>query len=221
MESRLKERLTGAAILVALIVLVVPEMFHGPRSAGPAGATAAAQGPPVHSYTIDLTASTATAHSTPQSAAPSAAQGSAAGPQSGAVSPATGPAASEPGSATPAALSASTAPKALDSPAGAAAAASTAAPQAPAAVSESRAVHGHAATPAGWSVQLGLFAKNANAQRLTLKARAKGFPIRISRTEPKGLYRVWIAGLADRSAAEQMSRKLHAAGLPAAIIRVR
>jgi cell division protein FtsN len=70
-------------------------------------------------------------------------------------------------------------------------------------------------------VQLGLFAKDGNAQRLMLSARAKGFSTRISRTEPKGLYRVWIGGLADRPAAEQMSRKLHAAGLPAAIIRQR
>jgi cell division protein FtsN len=66
-----------------------------------------------------------------------------------------------------------------------------------------------------------LFSKGENAQRLTRTARAKGFSTRISRTEPKGLYRVYIAGLADRSAAEQMSRKLHAAGLPAAILRPR
>ena len=31
METRLKQRLTGAAILVALVVMLVPEMFHGQR----------------------------------------------------------------------------------------------------------------------------------------------------------------------------------------------
>ncbi len=31
MEDRIKQRLTGAAILVVLVVLVVPEMFHGQR----------------------------------------------------------------------------------------------------------------------------------------------------------------------------------------------
>ena len=56
--KRLKERLTGAAILVALIVLIVPEMFHGHarRARRPAGA-AAARAPPMRSYTIDLGAS--------------------------------------------------------------------------------------------------------------------------------------------------------------------
>ncbi|HXN09927.1 MAG TPA: SPOR domain-containing protein [Steroidobacteraceae bacterium] len=54
MENRLKERLTGAAILVALIVLVVPELFRGQRDAPPGGARGAADGPAVRSYVIDL-----------------------------------------------------------------------------------------------------------------------------------------------------------------------
>src|SRR5580700_10194709 len=54
MENRLKERLTGAAILVALIVLLVPEMFHGQRSEVPASAGSSGEGPPLRSYTIDL-----------------------------------------------------------------------------------------------------------------------------------------------------------------------
>jgi DedD protein len=199
MESRLKERLTGAAILVALIVLVVPEMFRGPRSVGPAGATQAAQGPPVHSYTIDLTDTAA--QPSPVEAAPSAPSvppvPTARTPQTASASP-EGPAALE---AAPPASS-----KPALGPAG-----------------SSATVHGQtaAAAPAGWSVQLGLFSKGENAQRLTRTARAKGFSTRISRTEPRGLYRVYIAGLADRSAAEQMSRKLHAAGLPGAILRPR
>lgn len=83
-----------------------------------------------------------------------------------------------------------------------------------------------AATPAvagtaGWGVQLGLFAKSANAERLLARARAKGFAARVSRYGPKGLYRVAVGGLADRSAAERLSRQLLAAGLPAAIIRTR
>ena len=35
MEDRIKQRLTGAAILVVLVVLVVPEMFHGQRNDAP------------------------------------------------------------------------------------------------------------------------------------------------------------------------------------------
>jgi DedD protein len=35
LEDRIKQRLTGAAILVVLVVLVVPEMFHGQRNDAP------------------------------------------------------------------------------------------------------------------------------------------------------------------------------------------
>jgi DedD protein len=35
LEDRIKHRLTGAAILVVLVVLVVPEMYHGQRNDAP------------------------------------------------------------------------------------------------------------------------------------------------------------------------------------------
>jgi len=54
METRLKERLTGAAILVALIVLVVPELFHGQHQDVASNTSSSGEGPPVRSYTIDL-----------------------------------------------------------------------------------------------------------------------------------------------------------------------
>ena len=52
----MKERLTGAILLVALIVLLVPELLTGPiRSAPRAAAVAsAAEEPPLRSYTIKL-----------------------------------------------------------------------------------------------------------------------------------------------------------------------
>lgn len=56
MEDRVKERLTGAAILVALVVLVVPEMFGG--RAAPVAVSAATRASedaaPLRSYTIEL-----------------------------------------------------------------------------------------------------------------------------------------------------------------------
>src|SRR3974390_3596565 len=59
MENRIKERLTGAAILVALIVMLVPEMFrgqgdHGSAPAGGGNGPGASDGAPMRSYTIDL-----------------------------------------------------------------------------------------------------------------------------------------------------------------------
>ena len=54
-ETQVKERLTGAVILVALIVLLVPELLTRPgrrRAAG--GAPSSADEPAMRSYTIDL-----------------------------------------------------------------------------------------------------------------------------------------------------------------------
>ncbi len=53
MDSRAKQRLTGAVILVALFVLLVPELLTGPRGADAPG-TPAEEG--MRRYTIDLNA---------------------------------------------------------------------------------------------------------------------------------------------------------------------
>jgi uncharacterized membrane protein required for colicin V production/cell division septation protein DedD len=50
----MKERLTGAIILVALIVLLVPELLTGPIRSAPRAMASAAGEPPLRSYTITL-----------------------------------------------------------------------------------------------------------------------------------------------------------------------
>jgi cell division septation protein DedD len=70
----------------------------------------------------------------------------------------------------------------------------------------------------GWTVQLGLFAQAANAERLAHTAQSHGFTVQISRFGPRQLYRVAVAGIADRASAEQLSHRLRGAGLPAAIL---
>jgi len=50
MDTRIKERLVGAAVLVGIIVALVPEMLSGPRQENPAPAS----GDQVRTYTIDL-----------------------------------------------------------------------------------------------------------------------------------------------------------------------
>jgi cell division septation protein DedD len=67
-------------------------------------------------------------------------------------------------------------------------------------------------------VQLGLFSKQSNAQHLVRSAQSHGFAVGITRFGPHGLYRVAVVGLADRAAAEQLSRRLRDAGLPAAVL---
>ena len=52
----MKERLTGAIILVVLIVLLVPELLSGPSRSAPApqAAVSSTEEPPLRSYTINL-----------------------------------------------------------------------------------------------------------------------------------------------------------------------
>jgi cell division septation protein DedD len=60
-ETQVKERLTGALILVVAMIIIVPELLSGSRhsSAPPVPAASSAdQGPPVRSYTLELGAAT-------------------------------------------------------------------------------------------------------------------------------------------------------------------
>ena len=77
MERRVKERLLGASILVALIVLIVPELLSGPKPAAPVVprltlSTSAPQA--VRNVTVDLATSkapqTTEAHAPPATVAP-------------------------------------------------------------------------------------------------------------------------------------------------------
>jgi DedD protein len=76
MDSRVKERLTGAAILVAALVILIPEMFSGRRAGEKLRdvppAAPASEGPPLRTYTaeIDSRAAPATAAPKPAESAP-------------------------------------------------------------------------------------------------------------------------------------------------------
>jgi DedD protein len=244
MENRLKERLTGAAILVALIVMLVPEMFHGQRGDVAAIAGSSGEGPPVRSYTIDLSNSptrTGPLQSTPagggsgaaaatggssgnddqpagaprseQSTAPSAQamQGTA-----GSSQPAP-QASSEPVTATPATPAQATTVPATTTPA-------TATPKVTSTAASGNshqsppAPPSHSAPAAGWVVQLGLFAKRDNAERLAHSAQGQGFTVSVSNADAKGLYRVYAGGMSERSAAEAYAQRLKDHGMPAAVV---
>ncbi|MFI4914329.1 MAG: SPOR domain-containing protein [Steroidobacterales bacterium] len=199
MENRLKERLTGAAILVALIVLLVPEMFRGlggtsPPESGPTDS------PPLRSYTIDLT------------------NGPAAAPlqrTAGVIPPASTP----PPVSTPPPAAAAPAPGsgAPVIPAAPEPASHADAPKAAVPAETPKAVPRPATTAIGWSVQLGLFAKRENAERLAHSAEAKGFTVRVSNPDAKGLYHVHTAALPQRTAALALQQRLKAQGFAAAV----
>jgi DedD protein len=196
-----KERLTGAIILVALMVLWVPELLTGPIRPAPRATAMApsAEEPPLRSYTINLaddahSRSTAATSSGPQQPTPL---------EAGAPR---GSGAAQPGSAE--------APQAL--------------PAAPAPVVPARSAPASTAAPAlasmsvaagSWAVQLGSFASRANAERLARQVRAGGFKVSVSRASAgRRLFRVRVGPAHDREAASQLAAKLRAAGHDGSIV---
>jgi DedD protein len=206
MDRRVKERLIGASILVALIVLVVPELLSGPKPAPPAAAATlpAATPEPIRNVTVDL--------STSKPAANPDADAATAQPASAAIAaPAVHDAANTPGSdANPAPPNPS--PHAASNPAPASAAAAENPPTRPGAVeSPARSPISQARA---WSVQLGSFASRANADNLTRQLKGQGFSVFVA---PGGSgsnvrYRVRVGPLADRESAERMAAKLKTLG---------
>jgi DedD protein len=215
MDRRVKERLIGASILVALAVLVVPELLSGPKpNAAPAPGLPAAAPEPIRNVTVDLTTSKPPTNSELEPAAPQAASAAAAAPASSATSAANLPAAQ------------TSAANAAPIPAPRSSAASTSAPSSAPAKPETRqaaarrvAVESTAASPTStglrfWSVQLGSFASRANADNLTRQVKGQGFSVFVL---PGGSgnsvrYRVRVGPLSDRESAERMAAKLKSLG---------
>ncbi len=69
MDRPVKERLVGATILVALIVLIVPELLSGPK---PPAARRSSAGPPAPTRNVSVDLTTSKATPVPQSAEPAA-----------------------------------------------------------------------------------------------------------------------------------------------------
>ncbi len=200
-----KERLTGAIILVALIVLLVPELLQGPVKSGPHTlAATSAEEPPLRSYTITI----ADGHGQAATAAPAEAQP--------AATPQPVPAASAPAEdpAPPPAGSPQDAPAPVTAP--------TPAPAPrpkPAAATHATAAPPSGEGSGGFMVQLGTFASHDNAEHLAQKVRAQGFSAGVSQYPGgKHLYRVRVGPVHDRAAAAQLQAKLKAAGHAGAIV---
>lgn len=226
MDRRVKERLIGASILVALVVLIVPELLSGPKpNAAPAPTLPAAAPEPIRNVTVDLTTSKAPANaevepdSQPTVSAASSAANLPAAPghaEQTATAP-TGAAAAIPpaGGAALAKLQ----PKAAA--ARAAAALPTPARVATARVATARAAPVESAAPSPkstgtrfWSVQLGSFASRANADKLTRQVKGQGFAVfvLVGGSGASIRYRVRVGPLSDRESAERMAAKLKSLG---------
>lgn len=211
METQLKQRLTGAVILVALAVLLVPEILSGPperraeptqiaANTVPAAPSEVATADPseageLRSYTIDLSSDGAPMAATEPAAAPEVASGPAANPDTN-NSPATDP----PESSAP----------------GEAAAAASAA-------SESSSSADAAAAPnrsGAFAVQVGSFGNRENAERLTRELQSKGFPAYVEDPDGsgRGLARVRVGPVATREDASKLLERLRAAGQSGAVV---
>jgi len=213
MDRSVKERLIGASILVALIVLVVPELLSGPKRAAQTASQPAIAPEPTRHVTVDLATSKAPASAEVESAAT---QESPASPGSTASSGST----ASPGSAASAVPATGTeqGAEALPAPPAPLNAAPSNAAHTTSAPATSAPVETTASSPmsprAAWAVQLGSFANRTNAENLSRQLKGQGFPVYVlpggSGTSVR--YRVRVGPLANRDAADRTAAKLKSIG---------
>jgi DedD protein len=220
MDSRAKQRLTGAIILVAIFVLLVPELLTGPRSSDASAPTQTEDG--LRRYTIDLDGH-APAENTPPANAPAvelppvaqrATPGEAAMPEvpvpeteipRTSASTVAAPAAAPPNNV------ATAPPKPAVEIPPAAPAQNNVAPR-PAATNER----------GNFAVQLGSFGSRENADRLVHDMTDKGFTAFVAPITSGGreLYRVRVGPARDRSAAEALAAQLRRVGQSGSIVPI-
>jgi DedD protein len=211
-ERVVKERLVGAAVLMAAAIILIPEMLSGPdRDLDSEPAAQPRTDAPIKTYTIDLSQSP-TAQSTPSAiddrtpppetpsapaaAAPTEQQASGAQPvaddqakpeasaQTAAVTPSAAPVVEQP-----------TAPPARTTP--------------PPIASDTS-----APTSGRWAVQVGSYAREATAERIAKQLRDQGQRAFVMPVKSGGatLYRVRIGPMKDRASAEAALRDVKSPG---------
>ena len=209
MEGPVKERLTGALILIAALVIVVPEMLSGPDAPSPSSSADTDAGPPLRTYELQLDTPAASRNEdqsalSPQSApnqpipgaAPALAEASAkVEPQVGAEKPAPEKPVAEPPVPEKPVATVATAPAVERTPAA-------------------------TVTGGNWWIQLGSFSSRENAERLQKQLRAAGYPISVSpiKSNGKELYRVRAGPVPSREAAAGLQGRLAAAGHKSSLV---
>jgi len=194
MERHVKERLVGASILLALVVLLVPEFLSGPKPLpSPPPATLSE---PVHSVTVDLNDPS---HDTLQEPVATASAVPQVPP-----APAQAPVSAPPRTQAPAPTPIETAPNSPIEPA----------------ESATAGLSRHASAKGAWGVQLGSFASKANAEKLVHTLQDKGYTAVVSATGvgSAARYRVRIGPVADREAAERLIGRLKTLGNVATLV---
>jgi DedD protein len=221
MDSRAKQRLTGAVILVAVLVLFVPELLTGPhRTDTPA--TPADEG--LRRYTIDLDAQANSGQpkveNEPAVALPPVAEN----PLQPAPALAVPGEAAQPEPAAPAPNRPVTAPAEADNVAPVTA--STPARVTPTPATAPPVETSHPTTPVvqkgSFAVQLGSFGSRDNAERLVRDMTAKGFAAFVAPITSSGreLFRVRVGPTRDRAQAEALAAQLRRIGQTGSIVPI-
>lgn len=225
MDRQLKARLIGAAVLVAIAVLLVPELLTGRKPSEQAPVDVKGQRS-TRSVTIELGGSPGgVAQPAPErSPAPSVIGGPPAeDPVRRASSPERPAWESAPAKDAQAAV---VAREAGSAPAPVTVEPETKPVPAPAPVTPPQAAPepaiAAAATPdqGGWAVQVGAFGAPASARKLVQELESAGYRSYVTsvRRSGKELHRVRVGPAADRADAERLAAKLEERGLPAAVV---
>lgn len=187
MDVRIRERLVGALVLVAVIVLLVPAVLKGRSTA-----SEPARAQETKSVEIDLGGATEPADADHLVPEPEIAQ---AKPEA-------------PPSATPAATPPAAAPE--PPPAGTTATVAATSQPAPAAAQ----AQPTAAEPTAWAVQLGAFSSRSKAEGLVTKLRSRGYAAFVLEYRAGGqlLHRVRVGPEQDRARAVAIAERLRKDG---------
>jgi DedD protein len=223
MDQGLKERLVGAAVLVAIAVWLIPWVLDGPErgietQSNSLQLPSAEEPMPMRTQTLRLG----------DALEPPAEIAAAPPPESKAPAVEPAPPAAEPPAQTAAAAepAAASAPEPEPEPAVVAAAPPPERP-APAAApppAPARPAPAAATAAAGdWTVQLGSFGEEANARRLAQRADTFGYKAEVSsyRSDGRTLYRVRVGPQATRAAADAAASALRAHGIDARVVAAR
>ena len=216
MERVVKERLVGAAVLMAAAIILIPEMLSGPDRASESEPAAQARGDaPIKTYTIDLSHSpsaqptpSAVDNRAPPPEEPAAATAAPPTEQSSGAQPAgddqAKPEAPQPTASTAPIAPVTTAPVVVEQPTAA-----------PARTTPTPLASNTAAPTSGrWAVQVGSYAREATAERLAKQLRDQGQRAFVMPVKSGGatLYRVRIGPMKDRASAEAALRDVKSAG---------
>ncbi len=209
-ERQLKERLIGAAVLVAAAVIMVPEMFSGSRETVTAEADSGPAANQIKTYRVELQSSpTAAAADTtvePPAERPlDEVQGMQA--NTGASESVPSPDEQHPQTAV------TQINKQVTAVATAPARQETTKPA-------SSAVPSHNSATGGWVVQVGSFSAQDKAQQIATKLKGQGFQAFVGPVQVNGktLYRVRVGDLADRAGADAMLQKLRSSYPGASVV---